>query len=596
MTNSTSKPFWDNLIPLKPAYWGEQYAGWDPKQKAQNNLGCYILADQRVPVDENISLSADVYTPKVKGRYPAIVSYAPYCKELHTAGIPEGTNETGNPATFTNHGYCHIIIAGRGMSRSDGEPVMFYSETQVSDHEKCLAWAAEQPWCDGNVVMFGTSYYGMLQPLVAVRNPPALKAFFCNEICTDYFRHLINFATTSNVYFLSLWAGANFTQGIFDLRMSPFLRALIARLTNSWLKPYWMKIVKKKVNGMFRGFMSNTPIKPVREWIANFLFDAKTRATNCAGNGSTDDLSNINVPFVVVQNLGCFNLHQYGSYDLFENASTPDDKKWMILAEANYDLPVYSWQLEAIAFFNHVLFDADNGYREQAPVRYWLDGKMEFKKATAFPAPESQPIRFYLASGGNDHATHRLVDQAPASQTVNSWEAVPMGAPLLGKMEEVINQTLSYEMSATEEMEFSGAVTAKLNFSCNEIDSYVVARLGRIGIDGEYKLLSMGAISPARRKLEPERNTSCEIAIDTQVPQPLIPGETVPLLFSLTPAPTFLQPGEKLRFEVGSRVDLLKSDVAQGYAHFDMQVPPYFSRNTLHYGDATYLELNFVNL
>lgn len=170
-----------------------------------------------------------------------------------------------------------------------------------------------------------------------------------------------------------------------------------------------------------------------------------------------------------------------------------------------------------------------------------------------------------------------------------------MGAPLLGGMQEVINQLLTFEMTATEEMKFSGPVTAKLNFSCNEIDSYVVARLGRIALNGNYKLLSMGAISPARCRLEPERNTTCEIAIDTQLPKPLTAGEAVPLLFSLTPAPVFLRPGEKLRFEVGSRFDLLKSDVAHGYCHFDMQVPPYFSRNTLHYGEETYLELNFVH-
>ena len=50
--------------------------------------------------------------------------------------------------------------------------------------------------------------------------------------------------------------------------------------------------------------------------------------------------------------------------------------------------------------------------------------------------------------------------------------------------------------------------------------------------------------------------------------------------------------GEKLRFDVASRTDLLKSDVGHGYIHFNLPVPPYFSRNTLHYGPETYLELH----
>jgi uncharacterized protein len=78
------------------------------------------------------------------------------------------------------------------------------------------------------------------------------------------------------------------------------------------------------------------------------------------------------------------------------------------------------------------------------------------------------------------------------------------------------------------------------------------------------------------------------------VPQPLTPGEPVTLSFSLTPAPTRLERGEKLRFDVASRTDLLRSDVSHGYVHFDLPAPPYFSRNTLHYGPDTYLELRKV--
>jgi hypothetical protein len=45
---------------------------------------------------------------------------------------------------------------------------------------------------------------------------------------------------------------------------------------------------------------------------------------------------------------------------------------------------------------------------------------------------------------------------------------------------------------------------------------------------------------------------------------------------------------------VGSRTDLLRSDVSRGHAQFEMHVPPYFSRNTLHHGPETYIELHQV--
>jgi uncharacterized protein len=266
----------------------------------------------------------------------------------------------------------------------------------------------------------------------------------------------------------------------------------------------------------------------------------------------------------------------------------------MILGPARYELPVYAWQLEALAFFDHILRGTDNGYAEQAPVRYWLDGAERYVGAKSFPVPESVPMRFYLGSAGADAATHPFTQEPPPAGGSNCWAAIPLGAPVLGGLDEVTNQTLAYEMRAETDMAFAGPVSARLRFSCNEIDSHIVARLSRVSNDGNSHLLSMGTISPARRRMDTARSTACEIAIDTTEPEPLLPGEPVSLAFSLTPAPTLLRAGERLRFEVASRTDLLKSDVGHGYVHFDMPVPPYFSRNTLHYGPDSYIELHRV--
>ncbi len=185
-----AKPrFWDNLIPLRPSLSGIQLAGWQPGPSSMSGLGCRLLADQRIPVDEAVALAADVYLPKPPGRFPAVVVFGAYSKELDTAGVPVGTNEIGCPPVFTDRGYVHAVVTRRCMGLSEGEAGVFFNDQDVDDHERVIAWAAAQPWCDGNVVMFGTSYYGMVQPQVAVRRPPALRAFFCNEICTDYFRH-----------------------------------------------------------------------------------------------------------------------------------------------------------------------------------------------------------------------------------------------------------------------------------------------------------------------------------------------------------------------------------------------------------------------
>src|SRR5690606_16334454 len=282
-----------------------------------------------------------------------------------------------------------------------------------------------------------------------------------------------------------------------------------------------------------------------------------------------------------------------GAYDLFENAGTPDDRKWLIIGPANYELPCYHWQSEALAFYDHILFDADNGYRQQQPVRYWADGADDYRAAANFPIPGSVPMRFYLASSGADNVMHNLTGIADEAGS-NRWAAVPLGAIVTPGFDEVANQLVSFETTITQEFEFSGPVVASLSFSSNAVDSQVVARLGRVDRDGTYHLLSLGTIRAACRMIDVERSTQTEIAINIDKPEPLTPGEAVTLKFSLTPQPVLLTAGERLRLDIGSRTDLLRSDQSHDHAQFDMQAPPYYYRNTVHYGSETYIELRQV--
>jgi hypothetical protein len=297
-----------------------------------------------------------------------------------------------------------------------------------------------------------------------------------------------------------------------------------------------------------------------------------------------------------VHDVGAFNLHQFGAYEILEHAGTPADRQWLILAPPEFALPVYRWQEEALAFFDHIAHDADNGYAEQSRVRYLTNGSDEndYRGATTFPIPGASKVRYYLDSAGEDQAVHSLITAAPANGA-NSWAATPFGAIVPPGMDEVANPILTYQVQVTEETELIGPVTASLVFSCTEIDSHVIARVCRVDLDGELHILSMGSIRPVYRHIDEDRSFTTEIVHDLDQAHPLVPGREVTLRFSLTPFPVLLRRGESLRVDLGSRTDLLRSDVAHGYEHFEMMVPPYFSRNTVHYGKDTYLEFDRVD-
>ena len=70
----------------------------------------------------------------------------------------------------------------RGSGSSGGTATDEYSEDELRDGVDVIAWLAAQPWSNGRVGMFGSSYGGFNSLQVAMRRPPALKA-----ICPMYF-------------------------------------------------------------------------------------------------------------------------------------------------------------------------------------------------------------------------------------------------------------------------------------------------------------------------------------------------------------------------------------------------------------------------
>jgi predicted acyl esterase len=220
-------------------------------------------------------------------------------------------------------------------------------------------------------------------------------------------------------------------------------------------------------------------------------------------------------------------------------------------------------------------------------------GRSNFSALMEITSSVPKLPRFYLSSGGADAETHRMSRELQG-EGKNSWCAIPYGAIVPPRMDEVANPILTFEAAIDQDVEFTGPLTLSLSFSCTEIDSHVIARVGRVDARGNYQSLSLGSLRPACRRIDTERSTSSEIAINIDTPEPLVPGQPVELRFSLTPRPALFKRGDRVRLDIASRTDLLRSDVAHGCEQFDMQVPPYFSRNTVHFGETSYLELEQV--
>ncbi|QLZ69924.1 Putative serine esterase [Legionella sp. PC1000] len=566
-----------------------QLAGWKPDCIADSGLGCKLLADVMIPMPDGVHLSADVYIPRKSGKYPVILQFSAYNRDLHTTGLPTGNNEIGSPPVITDRGYVQVVVTARAIGRSEGTFQLWQNEQETDDHFHCIEWAAQQPWSNGDVCLFGTSYYGMNQASVAALNPPSLRAFFANEICTDFYRHIFHYGSVFNADFLNLWVGANFNPATVHRYIAPWKRAVLSYfISYPWL---WNRFIKPNLNKIIARFKKSHVIPEALRWYIHLMVDSNLREETQIAQGPFRKLNQINVPFVTVQNLGNIALHQFGCYDLFEHAGTPPNKKWMILGPAEYELPVYSWQLEALAFFDHIVKGIDNGYSNLSPVRYWVEGKNKFESATNFPIPEMQVHKLYLQGQSNSSKRRILQHQIP-NEEQDSWISIPPGTEVLPGIEQFETQKLAYEFIFERETTIIGPITLQLKYSCNEIDSYVIARLGKIDHEGNYHPLSMGHLRPATRAIDTQ-STRCELVINTSIVTPLQHNIPVLLRFSLTPAASFYQKGESLLLEIASRSDQLYVSMKEGFIVPYTAVPPYCCRNKIHYGADSYIELPY---
>src|ERR1700694_4271525 len=120
------------------------------------------------PMRDGVVLRSNVYRPAAEGRCPVLLTRLPYGKDL-----PLGTAVL-DPVQAARRGYVVIVQDTRGRLASEGDWRPFVDE--ADDGVDTIAWAAALPYSDGQVGMYGTSYFGFTQWSSAVLGAPALKA------------------------------------------------------------------------------------------------------------------------------------------------------------------------------------------------------------------------------------------------------------------------------------------------------------------------------------------------------------------------------------------------------------------------------------
>src|SRR5262249_10097421 len=120
---------------------------------------------------DGVRLAVDLYLPE--GATPAspaacLLEALPYRKDDLTSSYRREYERLVEEGGFA---VCRVDVRGTGSS--DGLATDEYPETEQQDLAEVIAWLAAQPWSNGRVGMFGTSYSGFNSIQMACERPPA---------------------------------------------------------------------------------------------------------------------------------------------------------------------------------------------------------------------------------------------------------------------------------------------------------------------------------------------------------------------------------------------------------------------------------------
>jgi uncharacterized protein len=180
------------------------------QQRTEIRDGMRIDWDVPITMDDGLVLHTDVFRPVKEGKFPVILSYGPYAKNLaFQDGYPSAWQrmaekhpdvtagssnlyqswEVVDPEKWVPHDYVCVRVDSRGAGCSPGF-IDHFSPRETKDFYDCIEWAGVQPWSNGKVGLNGISYYGINQWHVASLQPRHLAAMCIWEGAADWYRDM----------------------------------------------------------------------------------------------------------------------------------------------------------------------------------------------------------------------------------------------------------------------------------------------------------------------------------------------------------------------------------------------------------------------
>jgi len=549
-----------------------------------------VEQDIGIPMRDGAVLRANFYHPKAEGKFPVLMSFGPYGKDValkefmteawdtlekfypeiqQASSCKHLVFETADPECFVPDGFVVIKVDSRGAGKSPGR-LSPNSPEEFRDFYDAIEWAGVQNWSNGKVGLLGISYYAAGQWSVAAMKPPHLAAMLPWQGTYDFYRDRTR---ADGIYaggFLGRW----------------WQNSVLRNQHGNPNSPYHDLYGSGRTTGSES--LSEEQLAANR---ADYLGDLLAHPLNDAWYQSrTPDVRKIDVPALVVANWGGLGLHLRGTVGGFVDIASKD--KWLKIQGGSYFHTFLQPQNVALQkrFFDKYLKGIDNGWEKEPKVEVQVrapgDKIKRTAQSTSWPIAGAQHVKFYLDAG------HKSLGTAAPSASANaSYPSLTQGVNFT---------TAKFE----KDTEIVGPVMLKLFVSSSTADMDIFATVCAFDPDGKemtfigaperFCPVTQGWLRVSQRKTDPARSNDYFPYHPHDEKQPLTPNGVYEVEVEVWPMGLFLPKGSTLKLIIAG-IDFERPGSKppfQGVAwfthddHTDRPRAIFDSTNTIHTGGS----------
>ncbi|MBI5668609.1 MAG: CocE/NonD family hydrolase [Chloroflexi bacterium] len=458
----------------------------------------------RIPMPDGLTLAADHYYPTIPGNFPTVLIRSPYGRGKKAGAF--GLLLTFSAHRFAERGYHVLVQDTRGRFDSDGDFDPYFNER--ADGLATLDWLKTQPWFNGVVGLWGGSYLGIVQWVIA--DAPEVRA-------------MVPAITGSQLQMVV------YPDGAVDLSLAMRWMAYFQALDNGKNLLHGMRLLSQVERTIAPAFTA----LPIVEGDALALGEPVEFYRKWLEHASPDDALWLDVHQTTHPERVTAPVHFIGGwYDFFLRALLEDYRVLRAAGRTPY-LTIGPWHhfseiislqelREGIPWFDaHLKGDARR--LRPNPVRIYVMGANEWRDLDDWPLP-AQPTLYYL------HARQRLdvlppkaaegVDNyiynpANPTQALGGTQFSPFAGPRDNRRLEARPDVLTYTSPPlVEPLEIIGAVQMQLYAKSSLDHTDFFARLCDVYPDGRSINVCDGLFRVEPGKGAPQPDGSLCIEID----------------------------------------------------------------------------------